>query len=149
MIATPSLRDQLADKPADLPYLIDSIVRRVVGRPNEKLCGEIADWIGEHIGPEYDWPGNFRELEQCVRNLIVRGSYVPARQQAVTASDRFTAEIKAGQLTADELVSRYCTLIYSETNNYEETARRVKLDRRTVKAKIDPRFLDELRGKGN
>jgi len=34
------------------------------------------------------------------------------------------------------LLSRYCSLVYSRTNNLEETARRLDLDRRTVKARL-------------
>ena len=52
----------------------------------------------------------------------------------------------AGELSADDLVRAYCTMIYSENANYEETARRTKLDRRTVKSKIDPQFLARLKG---
>jgi DNA-binding CsgD family transcriptional regulator len=41
-----------------------------------------------------------------------------------------------GRLTAEQVLSRYCTFVYGQTGSYEETARRLKLDRRTVKAKI-------------
>jgi DNA-binding CsgD family transcriptional regulator len=41
-------------------------------------------------------------------------------------------------MTADELLSRYCTLVYQMTGSYEETARRLNIDRRTVKAKLRP-----------
>jgi ActR/RegA family two-component response regulator len=47
-------------------------------------------------------------------------------------------------LTADQLLCRYCTLVHSQTHNYEETARRLGLDRRTIKAKVDPELLEEL-----
>ena len=51
----------------------------------------------------------------------------------------------SGSLTADELLQRYCTLVYLQTGNYQETARRLQLDRRTVKSKVDPQLLAELR----
>ena len=54
----------------------------------------------------------------------------------------------AGALTADEMLRRYCTLVYAETGSYQETARRLGLDRRTVREKVDVRLLDELRGEG-
>ena len=55
--------------------------------------------------------------------------------------------LKAGHVaTADELLARYCTLVYSQTGNYQETARRLELDRRTVKARIDPDLLSDLSG---
>jgi DNA-binding CsgD family transcriptional regulator len=43
----------------------------------------------------------------------------------------------ANGLTADQLVQRYCTLLYAETGSYQKTARRLGLDRRTVRAHIN------------
>jgi DNA-binding CsgD family transcriptional regulator len=44
-------------------------------------------------------------------------------------------------------VQRYCALVYDETGSYQETARRLGLDRRTVKAKIGrPVSADEDSG---
>ena len=48
-------------------------------------------------------------------------------------------------MTADELLRRYCTIVYVQTGNYVETARRLAVDRRTVKSKIDPQLLEKLR----
>ena len=55
-------------------------------------------------------------------------------------------DIVSGSLTADEVLRRYCTLVYAETGSYEQTARRIKLDRRTVKSKIDAELLQLLIG---
>jgi hypothetical protein len=49
--------------------------------------------------------------------------------------------------TADELLSRYATIVYHQTKSYEETARRLAIDRRTVKAKVDREFLAQLNAK--
>jgi DNA-directed RNA polymerase specialized sigma24 family protein len=43
------------------------------------------------------------------------------------------------------MIRRYNTLVYAQTGSYEETARRLQLDRRTVKSKIDLRQLEQLR----
>ena len=45
--------------------------------------------------------------------------------------------MRRGALTADQLVARYCALVYAETRSYQETARRLGLDRRTVNAKVE------------
>ena len=50
-------------------------------------------------------------------------------------------------LTADELESRYCALVYTDTGSHEETARRLRLDRRTVRSKIDTELLAALGGR--
>ena len=59
--------------------------------------------------------------------------------------EEFADQARAGRLTADELVARYVTIVYSRTGSYEETARRLGLDRRTVKAKVDAALLGRLR----
>ena len=48
-------------------------------------------------------------------------------------------------LSAEEVLRRYCTLVYADTGSYQETGRRLGLDRRTVREKVDPTLLDELR----
>ena len=49
-------------------------------------------------------------------------------------------------LTCEDLLRQYCTRVYASTGSYEETGRRLGLDRRTVKAKLDPELLARLRG---
>jgi hypothetical protein len=61
--------------------------------------------------------------------------------------EEFASQARAGGLTADELLGRYVTIVYSRTGSYEETARRLGLDRRTVKAKVDLALLGKLRSK--
>ena len=43
------------------------------------------------------------------------------------------------------MLSAYCTVVYSQTGSYEAAARRLGLDRRTVKAKVDHAMLDDRR----
>ena len=61
--------------------------------------------------------------------------------------DGIFAGARAGEITASDLLSRYCTLVYSKTGSYEQTARRLQIDRRTVKSKIDANLLSALRAK--
>lgn len=141
MIVTPSLRERLADDPSELRELVMHTARRLVGDEAEAVAAEVLDVIETQLGPDYPWPGNVRELEQCVRNVLVRREYRPrpiAEPSAVSHGDQtLLRRIEAGELTADELLRAYCTLVYNQTGSYEATARRLKLDRRTVKAKVD------------
>jgi DNA-binding NtrC family response regulator len=139
IIVTPSLREQLAQSPEDLGNLIRFICKRVVGESEaERVADEVEGWITKHLGRDYAWPGNFRELEQCVRNVLVRREYRPPQPPAAVGSrDNLIDSIFAGKLTADELLQRYCRLVYAQTHSYVETARRLQLDRRTVKSKVD------------
>jgi transcriptional regulator with AAA-type ATPase domain len=141
LITTPSLRDQLAECPDDLRSMILFIARRIVGEEADAVADEVEKWITRHLGLEYAWPGNFRELEQCVRNVLIRHEYRPPDVAGRSESQQLAQELSEGKLTADELLRRYCTLVYSRTRNLEETARRLQLDRRTVKSKVAPEVL--------
>ena len=89
VITTPALRDQVADRPEDLPDIVRYVVQRRVlpseGRGVEPMAGAevnsivdgVIQWIDRNLEAGYPWPGNFRELEQCVRNLMIRNHYQP------------------------------------------------------------------------
>jgi hypothetical protein len=145
-IATVSMADQLAASPGVLRELVIYMSRRVAGPDGDSLAGEVMRWIEANLGDDYRWPGNYRELEQCCKNMLIRGNYRPARSAAALGPvEEFAADAYAGKLTAEELLSRYVTIMYARTGSYEETARRLALDRRTVKAKVDPAVLLRLR----
>jgi len=142
LVTTPPLEEQLRESPDELPNLLRFIARRVVGDEEARaVADEALAWIDRHLGRAYRWPGNVRELEQCVRNVLIRGEYRPQVARHANATDELAAAMTAGTLTADELLGRYCTLVYAQTRSYQETARRLGIDRRTVKSKVDPELL--------
>ncbi|MFN7843435.1 MAG: hypothetical protein ACK5N9_17080, partial [Pirellula sp.] len=100
---------------------------------------EVRNWIRNNLPPNYSWPGNIRELEQCARNVLIHGSYSPDQSQAVieSTSSKLVNQIDKLELTADELLALYCQIAYSKTRNFEKAAKLLQLDRRTVRAKID------------
>jgi DNA-binding NtrC family response regulator len=136
VIHTPSLNEQLQECPADLANMVTFIARKLMADETEMthLIADVQTWIDHH--PGYPWPGNFRELEQCVRNIMIRRQYHPPQPRPLTEPAQLSAAIHAGTLTADQLLQHYCALVYAQTGSYEETARRLALDRRTVKARI-------------
>jgi hypothetical protein len=135
-ISTPSLAQQLADSPQVLGESIAYMARKIAGAESEELAAEAIGWVERNLGPGYSWPGNYRELEQCVRNVLIRRDYRPAPPDRGDPADQLAGEFRAGRMTADELLRRYCTHVYRQTGSYEETARRLQIDRRTVKAKV-------------
>ncbi len=146
LVVTPSLRDQLRDAPDELRNLVLFVSERVVGAADApELTDEVMACIERDLGPDYPWPGNVRELEQCARNVLVRKRYRPPAAPAQAADDGLAAALQAGGITARDLLSRYCTTVYARTGSYQETARRLALDRRTVKQHIDPDLLERLR----
>ena len=136
-ISTPSLAQQIADSPQVLRESIAYMARKIAGAESEELTAEAIAWVKQKLGPGYSWPGNYRELEQCVRNVLIRRNYRPSAPESADPAEDLVRAFRAGELTADQLLRKYCTLIYQQTGSYEETARRLQLDRRTVKAKID------------
>ncbi|MBM4382304.1 MAG: sigma-54-dependent Fis family transcriptional regulator [Deltaproteobacteria bacterium] len=154
LVRTPSLREQLDDHPDDLRSFVVVIARRLFGESEgDAVAREVHTWIDANLPRDYAWPGNVRELEQCVRNVVIRGGYAPAlpaaRAAGVPASGpvaELAAELARGSTSADALLSRYATLVYWQAGSYEETARRIGLDRRTVRARIDQEFLARLKG---
>ncbi len=145
IICTPSLSEQLADDPEDLYNLVLFIAKEIVGDEAEELAAEVETWIEEHLGRQFPWPGNFRELEQCVRNVVIRQSYHPPLRPSLDAGEQLARDLRAGKLTAEELLRRYCTVVYAQCGSYQAAARRLQLDRRTVQAKIDRALLESIR----
>lgn len=137
VISTPSLEEQLRDAADSLPMLVRFIAGALC-EPEEqdRLSNEAVDWIRNTLPPDYAWPGNFRELEQCVRNILVRGEYTPIGESTVQSEAVFAGSAAEGRLTASELLRRYCALVYEQTGSLEQTAKRLQLDRRTVRSKL-------------
>jgi transcriptional regulator with AAA-type ATPase domain len=143
LVATPSLREQLADSPEELGHVVLFAARRIVGEEEASaFAGQAEGWIRKNLGSQYAWPGNFRELEQCLRNLTIRGVYRPPQVEVATMEGSFVPRLLAGEMTAAELMEAYCSRLYAECGNYGEVARRLAVDRRTVRkyvmGKADP-----------
>jgi transcriptional regulator with AAA-type ATPase domain len=138
LIETPSLADQIENSPESFRELLLYMTRRAVGDEAASLLPEVEQWIKLHLPRDYRWPGNYRELEQCVRNIVIRRSYRPMEPDPDEngAEERFFANYRAGRLKLSEVISHYVAHVYRQTGSYEEAARRLEVDRRTVKAKV-------------
>jgi hypothetical protein len=89
-----------------------------------------------------------RELEQCVLNVAVRGEYRgPGRasQPPKSASSELATAFVDASLDAERLLDVYCTLAYDRTGSFSEAGRKIGIDRRTVKARLDRGLLARLR----
>jgi len=144
LITTPSLHELLIGSEEELHNLVRFIAHRIAGDEAETLASQVEEWIAKQMPPNYPWPGNFRELEQCVRNVLVRGHYRPPTSTPINNLNNFADALQSGTLTADQLLQRYCTHIYQQTGTYEETARLLGIDRRTVKSKVNFRVAKTI-----
>jgi DNA-binding NtrC family response regulator len=148
VIYTPSLAERIADDREELPRLVRHIVQKLLGAPEESLAEQVITWIERNLSPGYSWPGNVRELEQCVRNVLIRADYRPHPAPREKRLDepaelhlRLRSVLAGTPLTADELLRMYCTLGYAEAGNYKAASKRLGLDQRTLKSKIDEAIL--------
>ena len=149
-IVTPSLRSQLDDRPDDLHALVSHIAKRFVGEQEfSDFADQVVAWIQQNLGNDYPWHGNIRELEQCISSFLIRGSYQPqlptqeAHMSPSATQQSWIAPIFTGELTAEETLKRYVTWVYHRSGSYEEAARRLGVDRRTVKCKLDEQLLSK------
>jgi transcriptional regulator with PAS, ATPase and Fis domain len=133
IITTPSLYQQISETPEVLGDLVAYITQKVAGPEGEAVAGEVQSWIQDRLGGDYPWPGNIRELEQCVRNVMIRREYHPAAELVSGQDDRQMASLLEGTLSLEELCRLYCSRVYNRVGSYVEAARRLKIDRRTVK----------------
>ncbi len=160
VITTPTLRDQLADRPEDLPNMVRYVIRRRVlrsesstaapmaGAEIDVLVDEVVAWIGRNLESGYSWPGNFRELEQCVHNLMIRDHYQrPGVGEAEGAGDPvegFLSRVGEGSFSNDALLGKYYAVVLLRTGSYAAASQRLGVDWRTLKKRIDPEFLSEV-----
>jgi transcriptional regulator with AAA-type ATPase domain len=136
-VQTPSLSEQIGDSPQVLDDLLLFMVRRAVGEEAGNCLPEVKSWLRSNLPADYSWPGNYRELEQCVRNVIIRRSYQPIVKDKPAPEDSFFEQYGKGELTMEEVERNYASLVYRQCGSYEDAARRLGVDRRTVKAKVN------------
>lgn len=150
-IQTPTLREQLVDRPEDLFELTRAITAQLlqdVAEEVDPLAAETVAWIEENLGTEYAWPGNIRELEQCVRNVLIRKPNRPRNRavggnatvgsltQTSGAGGEFIRALLAGELTLDEVTQGYASHIYDQTGRFDVAASRLGVNWRTVRSKV-------------
>jgi DNA-binding NtrC family response regulator len=141
MVMTPSLRGQLTEAPDDLLNLVRFVTGRMLSdniEEADKLASDVVEWIEKNLGLDYAWPGNIRELEQCVRNILIRGTYRPlVRQETSSPLGAFAEDVMSGTLTSDQLLRRYYSLVYSQAGSYQAAASRLQVNWRTLRKKVD------------
>jgi len=142
-IRTPSLSEQIRESPGVLRELLLYMVRRALGDEAELALPEVEEWIAANLPAGYAWPGNYREVEQCVRNILIHGWYQPMEAAGQTGDDAFLAKFRSGQWSAEEVLAKYSAQVYLQAGSYEEAARRLGLDRRTVRAKVQQYLKQE------
>lgn len=137
-IEVPSLKKRLDENSGELKEILGVMLTRIVGHGSKSLIREIAAQIQKSVPQNYSWPGNIRELEQCVRQMLLKRTY--HWQQSRETEERiseFQKNYLEGGLSGSELLSTYCHHLYLLHGTYEKVAKIAQLDRRTVKKHVD------------
>jgi DNA-binding NtrC family response regulator len=137
-IVMPSLSARINENPDELRLILNSIIERLTGAKSEELVNLVLTSLEKSPGRDYSWPGNVRELEQATRRILLTREY---RGESLETSGGIKEMLKNGIETqtigSQELISGYCALLYERYGTYEEVARRMNLDRRTVRRYIE------------
>jgi DNA-binding NtrC family response regulator len=132
-IELPSLRTRLDESPDELAVLVSTLCERITGEPVPELAAQVVSTIEREVVPDHPYPGNVRELEQCVRRVLLTGHCVSTPAQAARGQLPLAARIERGELAAEELVRAYCEHLYAREKSYVQVAKITGLDRRTVR----------------
>jgi len=136
-IVVPSLRQRMQENPEELDLMLAHVLKRLIGETSQELLQTVRAAIGAGVDPAYAWPGNVRELEQAVRRILLTRKYDPDPGPPLAGPEAFPAAMETGDLSAQDLLCAYCARLYQKFGTYEEVARRINLDRRTVKRYIE------------
>ena len=130
-IAVPPLRD----REGDILQLAQYFVRRCAERSGKAVRGLSPSAARRLL--DYDWPGNIRELENCIERAVavcrldeITIEDLPAKlvQPAVTSAPKMDELV-----TIDELQRRYVSRVLTALNgNKTQAARVLGIDRRSL-----------------
>jgi transcriptional regulator of acetoin/glycerol metabolism len=113
--------------------MVGRLLAKMIGDTRQEIVALVLDTLSRDLPADYAWPGNVRELEQATRRILLTHSY--NGDTAVTGkADSIVTEL-AGmeEIDAQTLLATYCRRLYDRYGTFEEVARRIRLDRRTVK----------------
>jgi two-component system response regulator HydG len=138
-ITLPALRDRVED----MPELIEYFLKEAAAEVGSKVTG-ITDGAQTALS-NYDWPGNIRQLRNCIRTMVVMcdrdrldvqdilPEITQSRQQI--AGSRPAASL--GAVSLDELEKQAIEETLAKTKgNREKTARILGIGERTLYRKI-------------
>lgn len=146
-VELPALATELRQHPDDLTFYVSQALAPLLeGSELRAATEEVVQYIERKL-PQHVFPGNQRELAHCARAILMGGDYRP-KSRPVEAADAVLSGLAqrfiSGDFDMDGLLDAYCTLMYGRTGSYQESARRLGIDRRTVKSRVNAALLAEL-----
>jgi len=135
-VTTVALHEILASSPDEIIGSVHYICSKLFGPEGAReLASRVVDTLREQVPQNYDWPGNFRELEQAVRNVIVRNEYVPVLRGK--ESNTIGTVFENTEVSLAQWSSTYARKAFENAGSYREAARRLEIDQRTLKKLVE------------
>ena len=131
-VIVPTLRQRILEEPRELEEMVSHLLARMLAESRRELVDLDMNALRRDLPQGYSWPGNVRELEQAVRRILLTGSY-QGDTAVAGGAERIITGMDEGNIDAQTLLTTYCRRLYERYGTYEEVARRLRIDRRTVK----------------
>ena len=132
-VNTIALKDILSVNSKEIENSVYYICCKLFGEEGAKeLSSKVVDRLQSVIPKNYPWPGNFRELEQAVRNIIVHDEFVPLGQGSEIEFD-INKVYANTQVSLNGWSQIYAKKAYENAGSYREAARLLGVDQRTLK----------------
>ncbi len=138
-IVLPSLRD----RPEDIPLLVEFFIKEAVAETGSAVQG-ITD-AAMDILTRFDWPGNIRQLRNCIRTMVVMCDHDQLDVSDIPPEIHQVHQLAAGGKTAADLSGLSLNELEKQAiidtlaktgNNREKAAKILGIGERTLYRKI-------------
>ena len=134
----------LRERKEDIPLLIDHFIQKINQRLNLKINGIEKETLKYLI--EYEWPGNIRELENCIERMMIMTdnkwlstSDIPQeimlkiKPSKQLIPDEVISIKKASKMIEEELIKK---ALKKTGNNHSQAARLLEISYKSLLTKI-------------
>ncbi len=138
----------LAERPEDVPLLIDHFARLFAARYHKEVRGLTPEAAA--LAARYPWPGNVRELENRILQAVILcdGEQISARDLALDVAGARAAGAgptggETDQLDLEKLEKRHIErILANQEGSVAKTAKRLGIGRNTLYRKLDKHGIE-------
>lgn len=128
----------LKDRKEDIPYLVTDFIDQMNKRLDRKVKG-ITPPV-EKLFQDYDWPGNIRELKNCIESacvFCVKSWIEPEHLKGTTVFEnkKYSKNIDSDQ-TVEEMTDKLVKSAYERFGNANEAAKHLGMSQSTFYRRI-------------
>lgn len=142
----------LRERKDDLPLMIAAFIKEFAEENGKKIEG--IDAKARSVLYAYDWPGNVRQLRNCLESAVVMTSDsiislddLPPSIRAGTDSSSIRIPVGATMAEAEKEV--ILQTLSAQNGNKSKTAEVLGIGRKTLHRKLDEYGMDKVMGEGD